>query len=192
MASFPQPGALSAAGASLKVRRIIEAIFSVATGCVCVTSPNGNQELSEPFKISRVTTSRLQYADDAGLIDGCVQEASERISAIASGFRDDSDMEIPVPKTKAMHIHRKNRVSRTTETLDLKHRCPEIFQQPTHMEGPQTPAFTENTPTQIILTCSCEAWDLTQDVTKMINGFNSRCPRVITKKPFRETAANPT
>ena len=40
-------------------------------------------------------------------------------------------------------------------------------------------------------THACEAWDLTENVTKMINGFNSRCLHVITKKDFRDTATNP-
>ncbi|KAI8513670.1 hypothetical protein Bbelb_079940 [Branchiostoma belcheri] len=124
--------ALSSAGASLKLRRIIQAIFNVATGCGRVTSPNGNQEFSEPPPY-QVTISRLEYADDAGLLDGSVQEASQRISRIASGSKDDAAMEISVPKTKAMHIHSKERVSKTTEAevaaLNLKHRCPECTRE---------------------------------------------------------------
>ncbi|CAH1265118.1 Hypp3119 [Branchiostoma lanceolatum] len=325
--------ALSSAGASLKVRRIIQAIFGVATGCVRVTSPSGNQELSEPFEISRgvlqgdifspvafiiglmrifelhdsptsgvtvgsppyqVTISRLEYADDAGLMDESVQEASERISAIASGSRDDAAMEISVPKTKAMHIHRKDRVSTTTEAevaaLNLKHKCPDCTRDfPTKrglaihrsrwclhhpstantrsragsladkevqrqkrvakekerghvtLQGQQLEnvhtfdylgsrmqcdgdqkadvkyrmdiAQSRFSSLQHIwrdhrlphamkirlykssvcstLTHSCEAWDMTQDVTRMVNGFNSRCLHVITKKHFRDTATNP-
>ncbi|XP_066263263.1 uncharacterized protein [Branchiostoma lanceolatum] len=306
--------ALSSAGASLKVRRIIQAIFGAATGCVCVTSPSGNQELSDPFKISRgvlqgdifspvafiiglmrifalhdspsagvtvgsppyqVTISRLEYADDAGLMDESVQEASERISAIARGSRDDAAMEISVPKTKAMHIHRKDRVSKTTEAevaaLNLKHRCPDctrdfktkrglaIHRSRWCLHHPSTANTRsragsladkkvqrqkrlakekerdhvilqgqqlENVHTfdylGIRMQCDgdhradvkyrmdiaqsrfsslqhiwrdhrlpCEAWDLTQDVTRMINGFNSRCLHVITKKHFRDTTTNP-
>ena len=41
------------------------------------------------------------------------------------------------------------------------------------------------------LTHACEAWNITQDVRKMINGFNSRCLHVITGKPYRDTAVNP-
>ncbi|KAI8496686.1 hypothetical protein Bbelb_253410 [Branchiostoma belcheri] len=327
--------ALSSAGASPKLRRIIQAIINVVTGCVRVTSPNGNQEFSEPFEISRgvlqgdifspvafiiglmrifalhdipnsgvtvgsppyqVTISRLEYADDAGLLDGSVREASQRISRIASGSKDDAAMEISVPKTKAMHIHRKERVSKTTEAevaaLNLKHRCPECTRKfPTKrglvihrsrwcLHHPSTANTRSRTGTvadkevqrqkrlakerkrqhvtlqgqqlenvhaldylgsrmqcggdkeadvnhrMVIaqtrfsslqhicrdhslphslkvrlykssvcstLTCthSCEAWDLTQDVTRMINGFNSRCLQVITKKHFRDTATNP-
>ncbi|KAI8520998.1 28S ribosomal protein S24, mitochondrial [Branchiostoma belcheri] len=325
--------ALSSAGASPKLRRITQAIFNVATGCVRVTSPNGNQEFSEPFEISRgvlqgdifspvafiiglmrifalhdipnagvtvgsppyqVTISRLEYADDAGLLDGSVQEASQRISRIASGSKDDAAMEISVPKTKAMHIHSKERVSKTTEAevaaLNLKHRCPECTREfPTKrglaihrsrwcLHHPSTANTRSRTGTladkevqrqkrlakekerphvtlqgqqlenvhafdylgsrmqcdgdqeadvnyrMVIaqtrfsslqhiwrdhrlphsmkvrlykssvcstLTHSCEAWDLTRDVTRMINGFNSRCLQVITKKHFRDTATNP-
>ena len=40
-------------------------------------------------------------------------------------------------------------------------------------------------------THACEAWDLTEEVTKSINGFNSRCLHIITKKEYRDTATNP-
>ena len=41
------------------------------------------------------------------------------------------------------------------------------------------------------LTHACEAWDLTDKIKKMINGFNSRCLHVITGKDYRDTATNP-
>ena len=41
------------------------------------------------------------------------------------------------------------------------------------------------------LTHACESWDLTDKVMRMINGFNSRCLKVITKLDYRETATNP-
>ncbi|KAI8491775.1 hypothetical protein Bbelb_305800 [Branchiostoma belcheri] len=199
-----------------------------------------------------------------------------------------------VPKTKAMHIHSKERVSKTTEAevaaLNLKHRCPECTREfPTKrglaihrsrwcLHHPSTANTRSRTGTladkevqrqkrlakekerphvtlqgeqlenvhafdylgsrmqcdgdqeadvnyrMVIaqtrfsslqhiwrdhrlphsmkvrlykssvcstLTHSCEAWDLTRDVTRMINGFNSRCLQVITKKHFRDTATNP-
>ena len=40
-------------------------------------------------------------------------------------------------------------------------------------------------------THACEAWNLTDSVKTMINGFNSRCLHVITNKDYRETATNP-
>ena len=41
------------------------------------------------------------------------------------------------------------------------------------------------------LTHACEAWDLTEDVRKLLNGFNSRCLHIITKQTYRATATNP-
>ena len=40
-------------------------------------------------------------------------------------------------------------------------------------------------------THACESWDLTEEVIKTINGFNSRCLHVITGKSYRETATQP-
>ena len=41
------------------------------------------------------------------------------------------------------------------------------------------------------LTHSCEAWTLTRRVTRMVNGFNSRCLHVITGEDYRTTATVP-
>ena len=41
------------------------------------------------------------------------------------------------------------------------------------------------------LTHSCEAWTLTRTVTRMVNGFNSRCLHVITGEDYRTTATVP-
>ena len=160
--------ALSSAGISSKLRRIVQSIFLAATGCVRITKPDGCQETSEPFSISRgvlqgdifspvafitglmhifkvhdmkdsgvtvgsdshkVTVRSLEYADDAGLIDTTVEQASARISAISSGSKNDASMEISIPKTKVMHIHRKVRVSETTEeeiaAMKFKNVCPD-------------------------------------------------------------------
>ena len=40
-------------------------------------------------------------------------------------------------------------------------------------------------------THACEAWDITEKIARMINGFNSRCLHVITKKAYSKTATNP-
>ena len=45
--------ALAAANVSIKLRRIIQSIFSAASGCVRITKPNGELELSDQFDISR-------------------------------------------------------------------------------------------------------------------------------------------
>ena len=41
------------------------------------------------------------------------------------------------------------------------------------------------------LTHCCTAWALTRKVTRMINGFNSRCLYVITGQDYRDTATTP-
>ena len=41
------------------------------------------------------------------------------------------------------------------------------------------------------LTHCCTAWALTRKVTRMINGFNSRCLHVITGQDYRDTATTP-
>ena len=41
------------------------------------------------------------------------------------------------------------------------------------------------------LTHACEAWNLTDEVKRKINGFNSRCLHVITKKHYSDEARNP-
>ena len=326
--------ALREADVSIKLRRIIQSIFAAATGCVRVSKPNGEQDLSEPFDISRgvlqgdifspvafitglmrtfalhdipgagvvvgspphqVTISSLEYADDAGLLDVNVHEASRRISSIAAGSRNDAAMEISIPKTKAMHIHKRVQVSKTESeeiaALKLKFVCPvctrdfptkgglSIHQGRNWCLGDPSKANTRSRkgsladkavqrkkriaheskldhvsiegeeidnvyffeylgsrmqcdgddradvkyrmdiaqarfsslyhiwkdhrlhlPMKIrlykssvcsTLTHACEAWDLTEDVRRMLNGFNSRCLHTITKRPYRATATNP-
>ena len=41
------------------------------------------------------------------------------------------------------------------------------------------------------LTHSCEAWNLTKAVSRILNGFNSRCLHVITGEEYRVTAVSP-
>jgi len=322
--------ALSSAGVSSKVRRMIQSIFAAASGCVRIRNPDGSVETSEPFNIARgvlqgdifspvafivglwrtfslhdipgsgvtvgdpphqVTVSSLEYADDAGLIDDNATKASIRVTAIATGSRQDAAMEISKPKTKALHIHRSNPVSQTTEqeivALKLKHKCPECertfptkrglsihrarwctsglvtrsrtgssadravqkakriqreAQRPhVSIEGEDIENVHDFTylgsliqfdgdemadvtyrmniaqarfsslyhmwndhrlPTSMklrlykaavcsTLTHSCEAWDMSPRVIKSINGFNSRCLHVITKKSYRSTATAP-
>ena len=78
-----------------------------------------------PFQ---VTIRALEYADDAGLLDKSAEVATPRVTTIAQGSRSDAAMEISVPKTKAMHIHEKARVSETTEeeiaAMKFEHICP--------------------------------------------------------------------
>ena len=85
---------------------------------VCVGRP--------PYQVDIL---RLEYADDASLIDDETKQSSERIKAISVGLRNNAAMEVSIPKTKVMHIHPKHRVSCTTEdevkALQLKHKCPD-------------------------------------------------------------------
>ena len=58
-----------------------------------------------------VLIAGLEYADDAGLLDDNAQDASQRVTAISCGSKRDASMVISLAKTKAMHIHRKMRVT---------------------------------------------------------------------------------
>ena len=57
-----------------------------------------------------VTASKLEYADDVGLLDWTATEASARVSALASGSRTSASMEMSVPKSKGMHVHVRERL----------------------------------------------------------------------------------
>ena len=159
--------ALSCAGVSVKIRRIIQSIFSVAQGCVRQRNADGSTTESELFDISRgvlqgdvfspvafivglwlifkrhdrpdsgitvgqaphqVHISNLEYADDAGLVDASVIDASDRLTGISDGSTQDASMAISFEKTKAMPIHEKVPVTETKEeeviALNLKHKCP--------------------------------------------------------------------
>ena len=76
-----------------------------------------------------VKISGLEYADDAALLDSDVHQASNRLHAISHGSRKDAAMEISLPKTKAMHIHKRDRVSQTMEeeisNMGFQHSCPD-------------------------------------------------------------------
>ena len=242
----------------------------------------------------QATTSSLEYADDASLLDANVQAASRRISSIAAGSRSDAAMEISIPKSKAMHIHPRVRVSKTETgeiaALNLKFACPKctrdfptkrglsIHQARWCLQAPseantrsragsladkavqkQKRIANENKLEHVeiegqqldnvysfeylgsrmqcdgddradvkyrmdiaqarfsslhhiwkdhrlrramkirlykssvcsTLSHACEAWDLTDDVKRLLNGFNSRCLHTITKRPHRATATNP-
>ena len=58
----------------------------------------------------------LGYADDAALLDGSIDMASTRVTAIAAGSRKDADMTINIAKTKVMHVGAQDEVTPTTET----------------------------------------------------------------------------
>ena len=64
------------------------------------------------FGTQRVHT--LGYADDAALLDNSLAVATQRVSAIAQGSREDADMSISIDKTKTMHVCAQGEVSATT------------------------------------------------------------------------------
>ena len=76
-----------------------------------------------------VTASKLEYADDVGLLDWTAADASERVSALASGSRASASMEMSASKSKGMHVRVRERLSVSTEVeveaLNLPHSCPE-------------------------------------------------------------------
>ena len=51
-----------------------------------------------------VLLSRLEYADDAAVIDESIDKASTRISKLADGSRIHADMEIRIDKTESMFL----------------------------------------------------------------------------------------
>ena len=322
--------ALGAAGVSSKLRRIVQAIFRVAHGCVRIRNNDGTFSESEQFDISRgvlqgdifspvafiaglwqiftkhdtpgagvtvgkspyaVSISKLEYADDAALMDEDTGTASVRLTAISNGSQADASMEISLPKTMGMHVHAKEKVTNTTEaevaSLKFKHKCPDCSRtfptqrgQKIHtkrwcdggitvrsrkgsladtavqlskrkaLEADRSHVTVNGTELENVhsfvylgakqqgdgdeeadmkhrmdiaqaifnslfnlwkdgrlpltmklrlyvacvcstLTHACEAWTLTDNVTRRINGFNSRCLHIITGESYRDTATKP-
>ena len=159
--------ALGVAGVSTKIRRVIQAIFRVAHGCVRIRRNDGTFAHSEQFDISRgvlqgdifspvafiaglwrifskydipgagvtvgqspydVLVSKLEYADDAGMIDENTEVASVRLTAISDGSKADAAMDVSLEKTKGLHVHKREKVSETSEAeveaQKFKHKCP--------------------------------------------------------------------
>ena len=52
-----------------------------------------------------VHVSKLEYADDAGLVDENTEFSSLRLTAVADGSSTDAAMEVSLDKTKGMHVH---------------------------------------------------------------------------------------
>ena len=60
--------------------------------------------------------SKLEYVDEAVLIDADAATATARVTALAAGSITDAAMVISQAKSKVMHIHHRTRVSSTTDT----------------------------------------------------------------------------
>ena len=74
-----------------------------------------------------VRMAKIEYADDAALIDEDAGQATARVTSLAAGSIADAAMIISTKKSKVMHIHKTTRTSPTTEAdvakLNLVHRC---------------------------------------------------------------------
>ena len=54
-----------------------------------------------------VCVSKLEYADDAALIDENVEQASARVTSIAKGSLEEAAMVISIRTSKVMNVHKK-------------------------------------------------------------------------------------
>ena len=73
--------------------------FIIALECLMRRSDKGGG-----VTVLGVLLSRLEFADDAALIDESIEKASERISSIAKGSRELADMEVCIDKTETMFV----------------------------------------------------------------------------------------
>ena len=73
--------------------------FTVALECLMHTS-----DTSGGVNVLGVSLSRLEYADDAAVIDESIDKASTRISKLAEGSRIHADMEIRIDKAESMFL----------------------------------------------------------------------------------------
>ena len=150
-----------------KVRRMIQAIYSCATGAVRIQRAAGEKLCSEQFDIRRGSIQgdiysppsftlaldrifrrhdvrcdgiggpplkcprvpKLEYADDAALLNANASDASVRLTSLANGGSRDACLEVSLKKTKVMPVRRYERVSASTEeeivALKFKHKCAE-------------------------------------------------------------------
>ena len=109
---------LAAAGVQPKIRRIVKAIYTEATGMVRLRLPSGETMCSEPFPVRRGVIQgdifsqqcftlgldrifRLHDIAGQGIGGPSLGEASERVSALASGSRASASMEMSAPSRRA-------------------------------------------------------------------------------------------
>ena len=149
-----------------------------------------------------VTASKLEYADDVGLLNWTAAEASARVSALASGSRTSASMEMSAPKSKGMHVHIRERLPVSTEVeveaLALPHSCPECERSfPTSRGLAVHRARCLKLRLHAASVCSTlthgsEAWMLTPRALATLNGFNSRQLHRITGRSYRDEATKPS
>ena len=69
--------------------------------------------MKDPVSLSHENTvcaSKLEYADEAALIDENFEQASARVTSIAKGSLEQAAMVISIRKSKVMQVHKKTRV----------------------------------------------------------------------------------
>ena len=77
--------------------------------------------------LSCPVVSKLEYADDAALLNKNTSDATKRLTTLANDGSADACVDISLKKTKVMHVRKYEPVSATTEdeviALNLKHKC---------------------------------------------------------------------
>ena len=72
--------------------------------------------------------SVLGYADDAALIEPCIETMTNRLTAIADASAKLADMRVSIPKTFTQHVHKRAKIKVTdtdaaTVKKEYKHKC---------------------------------------------------------------------
>ena len=102
--------------------------FTLGLDRICRLHDIAGQGIGGP-SLCDVTASKLEYADDIGLLDWRAADASARVSTLAISSRTSASMEMSAPKSKGMHVHTRERLPVSTVVdvvaLGLPHSCPE-------------------------------------------------------------------
>ena len=102
-------------------------LFTLALDWIFRLHDTHCEGIGEPL-IPLPLISKLEYADDAALINRNAADASTRLSALSTGGSVDASLEISLKKTKAMPVRRYCNVSETLEEevieMNLPHKCP--------------------------------------------------------------------
>ena len=89
----------------------------------------GGKGAGKGVKCGRVLKlSVLGYADDAALIEPCVEVMTDRLTAIADASVNLADMHVSMPKTFSQHVHRRSKITVTSSDAAAvekayKHKC---------------------------------------------------------------------
>ena len=89
----------------------------------------GGEGAGKGVKCGRILKlSVLGYADDAALIEPCVEVMTDRLTAIADASVKLADMYVSMPKTFSQHVHRRSKITVTSSDAAAvekayKHKC---------------------------------------------------------------------